>query len=142
VISSNATSANVPQFGVSSGQRLSARPLSRLALEIREQHPGEYRQVSADALRPGASELATLGVKGADASHIADAVALGCDYFLTNDRRLRKKSDVLEDRWSLRCRRPSEFVVEAVRSGAPWPSAVPWPWENMKLRWLRRSVEA
>lgn len=41
--------------------------------------------------------------------------------FLTNDRHIRNRSTDLEAHWQLSGRRPSEFLAEAVRAGAPWP---------------------
>jgi hypothetical protein len=70
-----------------------------------------------------------LGIRRADAEHIADAIGMGCDLFLTNDRRLRNRSAGIQALGNLRVRRPSEFLVEAVQAGAPWPTMVPWPWQ-------------
>jgi hypothetical protein len=102
--------------------------LLTLAMEAREDHPQEYRVVDEDR-RPVIDAVAALGLDPADAQHVADAVGLGCDVFLTNDRRLRNRSSAIERGWGLRVRRPSEFLVEAVRAGAPWPASVAWPWE-------------
>jgi hypothetical protein len=70
-----------------------------------------------------------LGVRLADAEHIADAIGMDCDIFLTNDRRLRNRSAGIQDLGNLPVRRPSEFLAEAVQAGAPSPTTVPWPWE-------------
>jgi hypothetical protein len=72
-----------------------------------------------------------LGVEVNDAVHIADAIALRCDVFLTNDKRLRNHGDSIEERWGLKLRRPSEFLVDSVRAGAPWTTNAPWPWESL-----------
>jgi hypothetical protein len=106
--------------------------LLRIAFDVlaREDQAVEHRQPDPTR-RPPESELRTLRVKGADVTHIADAVGLGCQYFLTNDRQLRNRSVDLEARWHLKVRRPSEFLVEAVRSGAPWTTQAPWPWESL-----------
>ncbi len=97
-----------------------------LALEIREHHPLEARMVDANR-RPTDTELTALGLKAKDARHVADAIGMGCDTFLSNDRRLRNKSSLTEQQWGIRCRRPSEFLVEA----APWTTRAPWPWEAL-----------
>ncbi len=99
-----------------------------LAIEAREHHPVEYREVD-HGRRPSTDELVALGVRLPDAEHIADAIGMGCDIFLTNDRRLRNRSTGLQAPGNLRVRRPSEFLAEAVQAGAPWPTTVPWPWE-------------
>jgi hypothetical protein len=108
------------------------RSLVGLAIEVRENHPTEARTVDPDRA-PGVDAVMACGVRGrADAEHVADAVGMGCDVFLTNDKRLRKQSPAIEDRWGLRLRRPSEFVVESVRASAPWPTTAPWPWEQLE----------
>lgn len=99
-----------------------------LAIEARENHPTECREVNP-AQRPSTEDVMALGVHPCDAEHIADAMGMGCEVFLTNDRRLRNRSAVIHALADLRVRRPSEFLVEAVRAGAPWPTMVPWPWE-------------
>ena len=101
------------------------------AIEARENHPLEYRRVDP-MQRPSNQDVQALGVRGADAKHILDAVGMGCDAFLTNDRRLRKRCSASQRMWGLRVRLPSEFLVETVQAGAPWPTAVPWPWDVME----------
>jgi hypothetical protein len=105
-----------------------APELLGFALEARENHPEEYRVVHP-SLRPPTAKLTALGVDLADAEHVADAVGMECDVFLTNDHKLRKRSEVIQAMWGLRLLLPSEFLLEAVRAGAPWPVRVPWPWE-------------
>ena len=110
-----------------------AGSLLRTALDVlvREEQEPPYR--CPDPRRcPGASDVRAESVKPADAIHIADAIGLSCDYFLTNDRQLRNRSVALEARWRLRVRRPSEFLAEAVRAGAPWTTRSPWPWESIE----------
>ncbi len=109
-----------------------AQELLRVAFDVlvREEQEPAYRRPDPSR-RPNLGEVMTLGIKGADATHIADAIGLGCNRFLTNDRRLRSKSDPVEWRWHLAIRRPSEFVLEAVRAGAPWTTRAPWPWESV-----------
>lgn len=97
----------------------------------RDVHPEELVRPDP-ALSPALKEVNDLGIKRMDAVHVADGVGLGCSVLLMNDRRMRNKSDAVEARWGLRLRRPSEFLVEAVRSGAPWPVGVPWPWESLE----------
>lgn len=109
-----------------------ANPLLRVAFDVlvREQQEQEHR-IPDPARRPSQSEVEGLGLKLADARHVADAVGLSCGYLLTNDRKLRNKSAFLEVRWQLAVRRPSEFLCEAVRKGAAWTTRAPWPWEAL-----------
>jgi hypothetical protein len=110
-----------------------ARSLLRVAVDVlvRDWQEPEYR-VPDPEKRPGMEELIALGLKRVDADHVADAIGIGCDRFLTNDRRLRNKSDAVDTRWGCALRRPSEFLVEAVQAGAPWTSLAPWPWETFE----------
>jgi hypothetical protein len=119
-----------------------AAPLLRIAFDVlvREEQEPEYRCPDPEK-RPLDAEIMALGVKPADASHVADAIGLRCDYFLTNDRRLRNKSDDLERHWPIRLRRPSEFLTEAVRAGAPWTTRAPWPWESIERILAGCSIE-
>ncbi len=106
--------------------------LHRTALDVlvREEQPDEYR-VPDPALTPDLGVCYSLGIKTGDARHVADAVGLGCSYILTNDRQLRNRSREVEAACGLKLRRPSEFLVEAVRLGAPW-SRAPWPWVSLE----------
>jgi hypothetical protein len=106
--------------------------LLRVAADVlvREWQGPEFR-VPDPAKRPNSVELVSLGIKPADANHVADAIGLGCQRFLTNDKQLRNKSDQVQRRWQLVIRRPSEFLVEAVQAGAPWTTRAPWPWESI-----------
>jgi hypothetical protein len=110
-----------------------AGALIRIALDVlvREEQEPDYRRPDS-ARRPPTRDLRALGVRAADAIHVADAISLQCDYFLTNDRQLLNRSVDLEMRWRLKVRRPSEFLVEAVRAGAPWTVWAPWPWESIE----------
>ena len=106
--------------------------LVEFAMQIRELHPEEAR--TADVYRaPGPDAVMACGVRDRnDAEHVSDAIGIGCNIFLTNDRRLRNRSPEIEKRWALRLRRPSEFLIEAVRDdGAPWPVNARWPWEQL-----------
>lgn len=102
-----------------------ATSLLGLALEIREPHPVEARTVDPDR-RPTDDKLMVLSLKAKDARHVADAIGMGCDTFLSNDRRLRNKSSLTEQQWGIRCRRPSAFLAEAVRD-----HRAPGPWEAL-----------
>jgi hypothetical protein len=106
--------------------------LVRVAVDVlvRDWQEPEFR-VPDPAKRPRSAELVSLGISRADAIHVADAIGLGCQRFLTNDKRLRKKSKQVQERWQLAIRRPSEFLVEAVQAGAPWTTRAPWPWESI-----------
>jgi hypothetical protein len=98
---------------------------------VREQQPDECWTVQSSR-RPDVNELEALKLKPADAGHVADAIALDCSAFLTNDKQLRGGGARVEARWALRLRRPSEFLVDAVLDGAPWPCCAPWPWESLR----------
>jgi hypothetical protein len=106
------------------------RTLAGFAAVYREGHDEEAR-VPDPARAPGADAVQACGVRGRkDAEHVSDAIGLGCNVLLTNDGDLRKRSPAIEARWGLRLRRPSEFLIEAVRDdGAPWPTGVRWPWD-------------
>lgn len=109
------------------------RTLVDFAALYREGHDPADRTV--DAYRaPGVDAVMACGVRGrADAEHVSDAIGMGCNVFLTNDKALRNRSPAIEVRWPLRLRRPSEFLVEAVRDErAPWPVGVPPPWEQLE----------
>ena|SRR5918994_410390 len=106
--------------------------LLRVAVDVlvREWQEPEFR-VPDPAKRPKSAELVSIGIQRADAIHVSDAIGLGCHRFLTNDKRLRNKSDQVQGRWQLVIRRPSEFLVEEVQAGAPWTTCAPWPWESI-----------
>ena len=108
-----------------------AGSLLRIALDVlvREAQEPQYRQPDASR-RPPSAAVEAVGLQPADATHVADAIGLGCHYFLTDDRRIRNRSTDLEAHWQLSVRRPSEFLAEAVRAGAPWTTQAPWPWES------------
>lgn len=110
-----------------------AEPLLRVAVDVllRERQDPAYRQPDPRK-RPAPSEIVCQGIGAKDAVHVADAIGLSCDYFLTNDRQLRNRTSLLEAHWHLRVRRPSEFLVEAVRDRAPWTTLAPWPWESIR----------
>ena len=110
-----------------------AGSLLRIAFDVlvRDEQETEYRRPDPQR-RPAETDVLSLGVKPADAVHVADVVGLGCHRLLTNDRQLRNRSADVEARWQLRIRRPTEFLTEAVRAGAPWTTRAPWPWENIE----------
>ena len=118
-------------------EELAAAPhsnsLLRVALDVlvREQQEPEHR-VPDPLRRPATSELLILGLRPADADHVADAIGVGCHRFLTNDKQLRNRSDQVAAHWGLKLRRPSEFLTEAVRAGAPWTTRAPWPWDSIE----------
>lgn len=117
---------------VEAARAADAAELLRVALDVlvREEQEAQYR-IPDPSLTPDVESVVALGLKDDDARHVADAVGLGCTHLLTNDRRLRNRSDSTQTMWGLRLRRPSEFLVEAVRAGAPWSSRAPWPWESL-----------
>lgn len=110
-----------------------AGSLMRIAFDVlvREEQEPQYRYADAER-RPPLEVVRALGLSSADATHVADAIGLDCDYLLTNDRQMRNRSSALEARWQLKVRHPSEFLIEAVRAGAPWASLAPWPWESIQ----------
>ena len=110
-----------------------ARSLLRIAFDVlvREAQESKYRHPEPSR-RPPTAVVRALGLRPDDATHVADAIGLNCHYFLTNDRQLRNRSAVLEARWQLKARRPSEFLTEAVRAGAPWTTQAAWPWESIE----------
>ncbi len=56
-----------------------------------------------------AKDLVQLGLKGKDALHFACAISLGCDYFLTTDDHLIKKSADINE---IRVADPITFIRE------------------------------
>jgi hypothetical protein len=116
-----------------------ADELMRVAVDVmvREQQEPEYR-IPDPAMRPDPRRVRDLGVDPVDAEHVVDAVGVGAQRLLTNDLRLCKRSPAISDRWGLRIQRPSEFLVEAVRSRAPWTTLAPWPWESLER--IKRGV--
>jgi hypothetical protein len=73
-----------------------ANPLLRIAFDVmvREEQEPEHR-IPDPGRRPPESEIKGLGVKAADARHVADAIGLGCEYLLTSDRQVYNKSAML-----------------------------------------------
>ena len=63
------------------------------------------------------SEGRTLGLDATDAHHLMLAVEAACDVFLTCDKNFLNlnRRPQIEDRFSIRVRRPSEFVEEMDR---------------------------
>jgi hypothetical protein len=106
--------------------------LNDFAALYREGHNPEDRTVDPERA-PGAAAVMSCGVRGrADAEHVSDAIGMGCNVLLTNDRKLRNRSPAIEARWPIRLRRPSEFLIEAVRDErAPWSVRARWPWEQL-----------
>lgn len=99
-----------------------------VAYEIREEHPGELRVVD-QAQEPTQGQIAALGIDDADAEHIADAIRLRASHFLTCDKRVLREHGRVRANWGIDLVSPAQFLVQAVRSGAPWPAAMPWPWK-------------
>jgi hypothetical protein len=86
-----------------------ARRLLDWGLEMRENHPEEYRKVDRNAA-PSGEELESLGLKPADALHVADAIRIAADYFLTRDKRVLRKATDIWRRWRLRVATPAQFL--------------------------------
>lgn len=103
------------------------------ASEVRELHPEEVK--TADTSQdPQVDAVMAVGLKRSDANHVADAIRLGASHFLTLDRRVLSRAEVVAKRWGLSVLKPSQFLLWSVRAGAPWPVSVPWPWEEGPLR--------
>ncbi len=110
------------------GRALWRDKLLGIAAEIREVHLEDLRDPDP-TMRPDAQTLMDVGLSSADPEHVADAIGRGATHFLTYDRGILKRSQAIRDRWGLTVTTPEDFLVDAVRSGAPWPARVPWPWE-------------
>ena len=54
----------------------------------------EVVPITQDTLRKASQERAIYGLKTPDAIHLATALEGNCDYFITNDARLRGKSQI------------------------------------------------
>ena len=63
-------------------------------------------------IRDRAKELVALGVKAADAIHLACAEAAECDWFFTVDRGILKK---VHELGKMRVANPVEFVLEGMK---------------------------
>lgn len=103
-----------------------------VAAEIREEHPGELWVVDR-AQDPTPEQIVALGIAGSDAQHIADAIRLRASHFLTCDKRLLRKHEMVKAKWDIDLVSPVQFLVQAVRSGAPWQVAYPCPWDVDEL---------
>lgn len=109
-----------------------AKKLLGLAAEIRESHPEEYFVVD-HSIDPTQDVVASIGLSASDAGHIADAIRIGADHFLTCDRGILKRAYAINTEWLLRVLLPEDFLLLSVRRGAPWPASVRWPWEHREL---------
>ena len=87
-----------------------ARRLLGWAMEMREDHPEEFRKVDR-ASAPSGETLESLGLKQKDALQVADAIRIGAQYFLTCDRRVRNKADEIKKRWQLVVLSPADFIA-------------------------------
>jgi hypothetical protein len=116
---------------LSAAGRASALVRAAVDVLVRDEQEERYR-VPDRRRRPPAADVEALGLRRADAEHIADAVGVRADRFLTNDARLRNRSGDVSTRWGLVIRRPSEYLVEAVSARAPWTTSAPWPWDSLE----------
>jgi hypothetical protein len=114
-------------------KRRYAERLFSVAMSIRETHPDEYRVIDKTQASPVAEFLA-LGLKEIDAQHVADAVRIGATHFLTRDKKILARATLIAKTWHIRITCPEAFLLTSVRSGASWPSRVPWPWEHSPLQ--------
>jgi hypothetical protein len=114
-------------------KRRYAERLFSVAMSIREAHPDEYR-TSDETQAPRPAEFIALGLKEKDAQHVADAVRIGATHFLTRDKDILKRAALIGRTWHIRIMSPEAFLLTSVKSGASWPSRVPWPWEHTPLQ--------
>ncbi len=115
-----------------SKRRYSERLFS-VAMSIREAHPDEYRTIDKTQA-PQPADFIALGLKEKDAQHVAGAVRIGATHFLTRDKKILARAALIEKMWHIRIMSPEAFLLTSVKSGAPWPSRVPWPWEHSPLQ--------
>jgi hypothetical protein len=114
-------------------KRRYAERLFSAAMSIREAHPYKYRAVD-EAHVPGAADFVALGLKEKDAQHVADAVRIGATHFLTRDKKILARAALIGKTWHIQIMSPEAFLLTSVKSGASWPSRVPWPWEDSPLQ--------
>jgi len=114
-------------------KRRYAERLLSVAMSIREAHPGEYRTID-ETQAPRPADFIALGLKEKDAQHIADAVCIGSTHFLTRDKKILERAALIEKTWQVRMMSPEAFLLTSVKSGASWPSRIPWPWEHSPLQ--------
>jgi hypothetical protein len=114
-------------------KRRYAERLFSVAMSIKEAHPGEYRTIDETQV-PQPAVFIALGLKEKDAQHVADAVRIGATHFLTRDKKILARAALIEKTWHIRIMSPEVFLLTSVKSGAPWPSRVPWPWEHSPLQ--------
>jgi hypothetical protein len=110
-----------------------------VALSVREAHPEEYRTVDKTH-GPRADDFVALGLKEQDAQHVADAARIGATHFLTRDKKILARAILIRETWHIQIMSPEEFLLTSVKSGAPWPSRVPWPWERGPLQQAARAL--
>ena len=98
------------QFDSSSGESLEARQRKR---SISAWVAGAVVDVApTPEIRERAKELMALGVKAADAIHLACAESAECDWFFTVDRGILKK---VHELGKMRIANPVEFVLEGMK---------------------------
>ncbi len=114
-------------------KRRYAERLFSVAMSIRETHPDRYRAID-ETHGPHAAAFEALGLKEKDAQHVADAVHIGATHFLTRDKKILARAALIGKTWHIRIMSPEAFLLTSVKSGAPWPSRVPWPWEHSPLQ--------
>jgi hypothetical protein len=114
-------------------KRRYAERLFSVALSVREAHPDRYRVIDKTQV-PHASDFVALGLKEKDAQHVADAVRIGATHFLTRDKKILARAALIGKTWHVQIMSPEAFLLTSVKSGASWPSRVPWPWEHGPLQ--------
>ncbi|MDM8566346.1 PIN domain protein [Candidatus Halobeggiatoa sp. HSG11] len=69
-------------------------------------------QISAlETIRKYANQLTAIGIKSKDALHVASSVEAQCDYFITTDKRLLKKSKILT---TINTVNPVDFILKEI----------------------------
>jgi hypothetical protein len=114
-------------------KRQYAERLFSVAMSISETHPDKYG-VTDGAQASRIADFVALGLKEKDAQHVADAVRIGATHFLTRDKKILARAAPIGKRWHIRITSPEAFLLTSVKSGASWPSRVPWPWEHGPLQ--------
>jgi hypothetical protein len=113
-------------------KRRYAERLFSVAMSIREAHPDKYRALD-ETQAPRAADFVTRGLKEKDAQHVADAVRIGATHFMTRQED-PGASNTNWETWQIQIMSPEVFLLTSVKSGASWPSRVPWPWEHGPLQ--------
>jgi hypothetical protein len=77
-------------------------------------------RVATDQVMELRDQLKAFGIAGLDSNHLINAEYEGCEYFLTEDARLRKKAGRAQALLAVRCLSPEEFL-DGQGQGEPGP---------------------